>query len=267
MNETKESFISKDTGVANIQTTEKDDAKPARDISDDKPRAVDFSDSRWKEIVFIFAEKILRDEFDIKNLDVDEEKRLREIIERYSSKSLVAKIKQRYFEDQLDQLETHYFSHSPLAMLARIMANTWRAYGYGIDFEGSELLEGEYSLNVVGLNVIDKLREDYGVTQLREYELARLKELVKECVDKARIDDDLAKAGELRTETRFDAVSEAVARWLFELYGIRPEEEYLTTRRYIAVNKEESDRVVVDEKFKKYLQILRDRGAIGEDKL
>ena len=145
---------------------------------------------------------------------------------------------------------------------------------------------------------VTTLKQEYGIDNLRDYERKQLEKIFKECLLKFQQGLELARKREMSFDNVAIPHKEAVARWLFELYGIRPPEVHRELTVYAskgdsgakqgykipsghlqeAENKAadlraDGNRTVkivsgdVDKKFKQYLQILRKRGAIGEDKL
>ena len=68
------------------------------------------------------------------------------------------------------------------------------------------------------------LRNFYGVENLSLLEASRLKQIIKEVMGEEADYDKAMDQGEVEGTQTFYYLSEVPARWLYELYGIKPED-------------------------------------------
>ena len=164
----------------------------------------------------------------------------------------------------------------------------------------SEAFEKEYGRHLQ--MSIATLKVEYGIDDLSPYEKEQLEKLVKQCLSEFISNRELERKGEMDARNIPIAYREAVAQWLFELYGISPSEVHreLTVHAYpddisksisggrkyeippghlqeaenLAADLREQGNLTVvivqgrvDKQFKSHLQILREQGATGENKL
>ena len=71
---------------------------------------------------------------------------------------------------------------------------------------------------------LDSLKKYYGVDDLSPIEASRLRQIIKETIKEEADYEKAVGSGELEGTQEFSYRAEIPARWLFELYGIKPED-------------------------------------------
>ncbi|NMB48291.1 hypothetical protein GYA13_02475 [Candidatus Kuenenbacteria bacterium] len=95
------------------------------------------------------------------------------------------------------------------------------------------------------------MKDDYGIDNLSDKEIARLKEIFYQCAKQFKEDKNLAQEGKKSSWSMFEVDEEAIARWLWELYDINVNEIPRTAAEH-----------QVTERFKNDLRRLREKAGL-----